>query len=152
VQQCRQEDIGEVKAIYARLGVPAELAVFFNDLPNRIADSHLVIARSGASTVAELAAIGRPAILVPLPHALDQDQLANATALAAAGGALLIRQDEFTAERLTQELSQFAGRPAILTGMAAAARRSGRADAAERLADLVIRVAGIKQMGQNSPA
>jgi UDP-N-acetylglucosamine--N-acetylmuramyl-(pentapeptide) pyrophosphoryl-undecaprenol N-acetylglucosamine transferase len=152
VQQCRQEDIGEVKAIYARLGVPAELAVFFNDLPNRIADSHLVIARSGASTVAELAAIGRPAILVPLPHALDQDQLVNATAFTAAGGALLIRQDEFTAERLAQKLSQLAGRPAILAGMAAAARRTGRADAAEQLADLVIRVAGIKQMGQNSPA
>ena len=152
VQQCRQEDIGEVKAIYARLGVPAELAVFFNDLPNRIADSHLVIARSGASTVAELAAIGRPAILVPLPHALDQDQLVNATAFTAAGGALLIRQDEFTAERLAQELSQLAGRPAILAGMAAAARRTGRADAAEQLADLVIRVAGIKQMGQNSLA
>jgi UDP-N-acetylglucosamine--N-acetylmuramyl-(pentapeptide) pyrophosphoryl-undecaprenol N-acetylglucosamine transferase len=152
VQQCRKEDIGEVKAIYARLGVPAELAVFFNDLPNRIADSHLVIARSGASTVAELAAIGRPAILVPLPHALDQDQLVNVTALTAAGGALLIRQDEFTAERLAQELSQLAGKPAILTGMAAAARRTGRADAAEQLADLVIRVAGIKQMRQNSPA
>ncbi len=152
VQQCRQEDIGEVKVIYARLGVPAELAVFFNDLPNRIADSHLVIARSGASTVAELAAIGRPAILVPLPHALDQDQLANATVLVTAGGAYLIRQDEFTAERLAQELSQLAAKPAILAGMAAAARRAGRADAAEQLADLVIRVAGIKQMGQNSPA
>ena len=152
VQQCRQEDIGEVRAIYARLGVSAELAVFFNDLPHRIADSHLVIARSGASTVAELAAIGRPAILVPLPHALDQDQLVNATALTTAGGALLIRQDEFTAERLARELSQLAARPAILAGMAAAARRAGRLDAAEQLADLVIRVAGIKQMGQNSPA
>jgi UDP-N-acetylglucosamine--N-acetylmuramyl-(pentapeptide) pyrophosphoryl-undecaprenol N-acetylglucosamine transferase len=152
VQQCRQEDIGAVRAIYARLGVSAELAVFFNDLPHRIADSHLVIARSGASTVAELAAIGRPAILVPLPHALDQDQLVNATALTTAGGALLIRQDEFTAERLARELSQLAGRPAILAGMAAAARRAGRPDAAEQLADLVIRVAGIKQMGQNSPA
>jgi UDP-N-acetylglucosamine--N-acetylmuramyl-(pentapeptide) pyrophosphoryl-undecaprenol N-acetylglucosamine transferase len=152
VQQCRQEDIGEVKAIYARLDVPAELAVFFNDLPSRIADSHLVIARSGASTVAELTAIGRPAILVPLPHALDQDQLVNATALTAAGGALLIRQDEFTAERLARELSRLAEKPIILVDMAAAARRSGRADAAEQLADLVIRVAGIKQMGQNSPA
>jgi len=152
VQQCRQEDIGEVRAIYARLGVSAELAVFFNDLPHRIADSHLVIARSGASTVAELAAIGRPAILVPLPHALDQDQLVNATALTTAGGALLIRQDEFTAERLARELSQLAARPAILAGMAAAARRAGRPDAGEQLADLVIRVAGIKQMGQNSPA
>jgi UDP-N-acetylglucosamine--N-acetylmuramyl-(pentapeptide) pyrophosphoryl-undecaprenol N-acetylglucosamine transferase len=151
VQQCRQEDIGEVKRIYARLGVPADLAVFFNDLPDRIADSHLVIARSGASTVAELAAIGRPAILVPLPHALDQDQLANATVLVTAGGALLIRQDDFTAERLAQELSLLAAKPVILAGMAAAARRAGRADAAEQLADLVIRVAGIKQMGQNSP-
>src|SRR5262249_6191276 len=136
----------------ARLGVPAELAVFFNDLPTRIAASHLVIARSGASTVAELAAIGRPAILVPLPHALDQDQLANATALAAAGGRLVIRQDQFTAARLAEELSQLATKPMILSGMAAAARRTGRPDAAERLADLVIRVAGMKQMGQNSPA
>jgi UDP-N-acetylglucosamine--N-acetylmuramyl-(pentapeptide) pyrophosphoryl-undecaprenol N-acetylglucosamine transferase len=152
VQQCRREDIGAVRAIYGRLGVSAELAVFFNDLPHRIADSHLVIARSGASTVAELAAIGRPAILVPLPHALDQDQLVNATALTTAGGALLIRQDEFTAERLARELSQLAATPAILAGMAAAARRAGRPDAAEQLADLVIRVAGIKQMGQNSPA
>jgi UDP-N-acetylglucosamine--N-acetylmuramyl-(pentapeptide) pyrophosphoryl-undecaprenol N-acetylglucosamine transferase len=152
VQQCRQEDIGEVKTIYARLGVPADLAIFFNDLPDRIADSHLVIARSGASTVAELAAIGRPAILVPLPHALDQDQLANATVLVTAGGALLIRQDDFTAERLAQELSLLAVKPVILAGMALAARRAGRADAAEQLADLVIRVAGIEQMGQNSPA
>jgi len=152
VQQCRAEDIGEVKAIYARLGVPADLAVFFNDMPERIAASHLVIARSGASTVAELAAIGRPSILVPLPHALDQDQLANATVLVAAGGALLIRQDGFSAERLAQELSQLAEKPAMLAGMAAAARAAGRADAAERLADLVMRVAGIEQMRQNKAA
>jgi UDP-N-acetylglucosamine--N-acetylmuramyl-(pentapeptide) pyrophosphoryl-undecaprenol N-acetylglucosamine transferase len=152
VQQCRAEDIGEVKAIYARLGVPAELAVFFNDMPERIAASHLVIARSGASTVAELAAIGRPSILVPLPHALDQDQLANATVLVAAGGALLIRQDGLSAERLAQELSQLAEKPAMLAGMAAAARAAGRADAAERLADLVMRVAGIEQMRQNKAA
>ncbi|HXY89894.1 MAG TPA: undecaprenyldiphospho-muramoylpentapeptide beta-N-acetylglucosaminyltransferase [Xanthobacteraceae bacterium] len=152
VQQCRAEDIGEVKAIYARLGVPAELAVFFNDMPERIAASHLVIARSGASTVAELAAIGRPSILVPLPHALDQDQLANATVLVAAGGALLIRQDGLSAERLAQELSQLAEKPAMLAGMAAAARAAGRVDAAERLADLVMRVAGIEQMRQNKAA
>jgi UDP-N-acetylglucosamine--N-acetylmuramyl-(pentapeptide) pyrophosphoryl-undecaprenol N-acetylglucosamine transferase len=111
-----------------------------------------VIARSGASTVAELAAIGRPAIHVPLPHALDQDQLANATVLTAAGGALLVRQDEFTPERLAAELSQFASNPAILAGMAEAARRSGKADAAERLAELVMRVAGLAQMRENSAA
>ena len=152
VQQCREPDIAEVRAVYARLNVPAELAVFFGDLPARMAVSHLVIARSGASTVAELAAIGRPAILVPLPHALDQDQLANATALAVAGGAFLVRQAEFTAERLARELTQFVNEPALLASMAVAARRTGKADAAERLADLVLRVARLPQMGQNPSA
>jgi UDP-N-acetylglucosamine--N-acetylmuramyl-(pentapeptide) pyrophosphoryl-undecaprenol N-acetylglucosamine transferase len=143
VQQCREEDLAEVKAVYARLRLPAEIATFFQDLPAKMAESQLVIARSGASTVAELAALGRPAILVPLPHALDNDQLANATALAAAGGAILIRQAEFTAERLMQELTHLAADPKTLTGMAAAARRTGNADAAERLADLVLRVARV---------
>ena len=90
VQQARDEDVTRVRETYARLGVAAEVAPFFTDLPARIAAAHLVVSRSGASTVAELAAIGRPAILVPLPHALDQDQLANATVLAKAGGALCL--------------------------------------------------------------
>lgn len=148
VQQCREEDVAEVKAVYARLGLRAEIATFFKDLPSKMASSQLVIARSGASTVAELAAIGRPAILVPLPHALDNDQLANATALAAAGGAILIRQDEFTSARLAQELAQISADTDTLAAMAAAARRTGNADAAERLADLVLRVADVQQMGQ----
>jgi UDP-N-acetylglucosamine--N-acetylmuramyl-(pentapeptide) pyrophosphoryl-undecaprenol N-acetylglucosamine transferase len=143
VQQCRVEDLEEAKGAYSRLGVKATVADFFSDLPARIAAAHLVIARSGASTVAELAAIGRPAILVPLPHALDQDQLANAAALAAAGGALLIRQSDFTAERLAQELSALLADPAKLSAMAASSRKVGRADAAERLADEVMRVARI---------
>src|SRR5690606_29108875 len=132
---CRAEDLAEVTAVYRRIGVPAELAAFFDDLPARMAASHLVIARSGASTVAELAVLGRPSILVPLPHALGNDQLANATALAAAGGALLIRQADFTAERLARELAQLAGEPDALAAMAGAARRTGKADAADRLAD-----------------
>jgi UDP-N-acetylglucosamine--N-acetylmuramyl-(pentapeptide) pyrophosphoryl-undecaprenol N-acetylglucosamine transferase len=152
VQQCRAEDLDEAKGAYARLGVKATVADFFADLPARIASSHLVIARSGASTVAELAAIGRPAILVPLPHALDQDQLANAAALAAAGGALLIRQSDFTAERLAQELSALLGDPAKLSAMAVAGRKIGRVDAAERLADEVMRVARIGQMREKTPA
>ncbi len=152
VQQCREADVAEVKAIYARLGVPAEIATFFNDLPARMAASQLVIARSGASTVAELAAIGRPAILVPLPHALDNDQLANAMALATAGGAMLVRQAEFTAERLAHELTQLLADPDALSDMAASARRTGNADATERLADLVLRVARVRQMGQNPSA
>jgi UDP-N-acetylglucosamine--N-acetylmuramyl-(pentapeptide) pyrophosphoryl-undecaprenol N-acetylglucosamine transferase len=152
VQQCREPDVAEVVAIYMRLKVPAEIATFFKDLPARMAESHLVIARSGASTIAELAALGRPSILVPLPHALDNDQLANATALAAAGGALLIRQSEFTAERLGRELTQFAGDPGLLSVMAICARRTGKADAAERLADLVLRVAGAAPMGHKPSA
>jgi UDP-N-acetylglucosamine--N-acetylmuramyl-(pentapeptide) pyrophosphoryl-undecaprenol N-acetylglucosamine transferase len=152
VQQCRAEDLDEAKSVFTRLGVKASVAAFFDDLPARVAAAHLVIARSGASTVAELAAIGRPAILVPLPHALDQDQLANAAALAAAGGALLIRQSDFTAERLADELARLLADPPKLAAMAAASRRVGRADAAERLADEVMRVAGLAQMREKTPA
>ena len=128
------------------------MPAFFADLPAQVAAAHLVIARSGASTVAELAAIGRPGILVPLPHALDQDQLANAAALAAAGGALLVRQPEFTAERLAEELGRLLADPGRLAAMAAAARNVGRPDAAERLADEVMRVAGLAQMREKTPA
>src|SRR5262249_21114304 len=104
---------------------------------------HIVVARSGASTVAELAAIGRPAILVPLPHALDQDQSANAGVLERAGGALRLRQDDFTPGRLAGEITALASAPQKLVAMAAAARSQGAVDAAERLADLVIRVAAL---------
>jgi UDP-N-acetylglucosamine--N-acetylmuramyl-(pentapeptide) pyrophosphoryl-undecaprenol N-acetylglucosamine transferase len=152
VQQCRAEDLDEARAAYSRLDVKADVATFFADLPAKVAAAHLVIARSGASTVAELAAIGRPAILVPLPHALDQDQLANAAALAAAGGALLIRQSDFTAERLGRELETLLADPSKLSAMAAAARKVGRVDAAERLADEVMRVAGLAQMREKTPA
>jgi UDP-N-acetylglucosamine--N-acetylmuramyl-(pentapeptide) pyrophosphoryl-undecaprenol N-acetylglucosamine transferase len=143
VQQCRAEDLDAVRASYARLGVESEVAPFFADLPARIAAAHLVVSRSGASTVAELSAIGRPAILVPLPHALDQDQLANAGVLEAAGGAIRIEQRDFTAERLAREITSLANDPARLTKMAQGARSCGTADAAERLAELVIKVAGI---------
>jgi UDP-N-acetylglucosamine--N-acetylmuramyl-(pentapeptide) pyrophosphoryl-undecaprenol N-acetylglucosamine transferase len=143
VQQTRAEDIERVRATYARLGVAAEVAPFFLDLPARVAAAHLVISRSGASTVAELAVLGRPAILVPLPHALDQDQLANAKVLEQAGGAILLRQDAFTPERLAREIDALAADPARLAAMAAGARSAGTPDAAERLADLVMRVAGL---------
>ena len=145
VQQARPEDLARVEEIYARAGVAAEVAPFFSDLPARIAAAHLVVSRSGASTVAELAAIGRPAILVPLPHALDQDQAANAGVLAAAGGALALRQDEFTPERLAAEIGALASAPQKLVAMAAAARSQGAVDAAERLADLVLRTIGGEQ-------
>jgi UDP-N-acetylglucosamine--N-acetylmuramyl-(pentapeptide) pyrophosphoryl-undecaprenol N-acetylglucosamine transferase len=142
-QQVRDEDMARVRAIYDRLKINVELAPFFTDLPARLAASHLVISRSGAGTVAELAAIGRPSILVPLPGAIDQDQFANAGVLSQAGGSLRIPQAEFTQERLAAEISALAADPAKLTAMATAARGVGRLDAAERLADLVVKVAGI---------
>jgi UDP-N-acetylglucosamine--N-acetylmuramyl-(pentapeptide) pyrophosphoryl-undecaprenol N-acetylglucosamine transferase len=138
VQQARAEDLEAVRATYAKLGVAAECAPFFADLPTRMAAAHLIVSRSGASTVAELSAIGRPAILVPLPHALDQDQFANAGVLAEAGGAVRVEQREFTPERLAAEIVSLAGDPARLARMAKAA-----IDAAERLADLVVKVGKI---------
>jgi UDP-N-acetylglucosamine--N-acetylmuramyl-(pentapeptide) pyrophosphoryl-undecaprenol N-acetylglucosamine transferase len=143
-QQARPENVEAVRAHYARLGIAAEVEAFFPDLPARIAQSHLVVARSGASTVAELAAIGRPSILVPLPHALDQDQLANANLLQKAGGAIRLDQGLFTPERLADEIAALAIEPARLAAMAEAARSLGAIDAAERLAELVLQVAGLK--------
>jgi UDP-N-acetylglucosamine--N-acetylmuramyl-(pentapeptide) pyrophosphoryl-undecaprenol N-acetylglucosamine transferase len=142
-QQVREEDMARVRAVYDRLELNVELAPFFTDLPARLASSHLVVSRSGAGTVAELAAIGRPSILVPLPGSIDQDQFANAGVLAQADGALRIAQADFTPDRLAAEISAVAAEPARLSAMAAAARTVGRLDAAERLADLVAKVAGI---------
>jgi UDP-N-acetylglucosamine--N-acetylmuramyl-(pentapeptide) pyrophosphoryl-undecaprenol N-acetylglucosamine transferase len=143
VQQVREEDMVRVRAVYDRLQLAVELQPFFNDLPARLAACHLVISRSGAGTVAELAAIGRPSILVPLPGAIDQDQFANAGVLARVDGAIRIAQSDFTPERLAAEISAFAAEPARLTAMAAQARSVGTLDAAQRLADLVMTIARI---------
>jgi UDP-N-acetylglucosamine--N-acetylmuramyl-(pentapeptide) pyrophosphoryl-undecaprenol N-acetylglucosamine transferase len=142
-QQVREEDMTRVRAVYDRLKINAELAPFFVDLPALLASSQLVISRSGAGTVAELGAIGRPSILVPLPGSIDQDQFANAGVLAQANGALRIAQADFTPDRLAAEISSLAAEPGRLTAMATSARGVGRLDAAERLADLVAKVAGI---------
>jgi len=141
VQQAREEDLARVRNAYAGLSVEAEIAPFFADLPARMAASHLIVARSGASTVAELSAIGRPAILVPLPHAIDQDQFANAGVLANVGAAIRLIQEEFTPRRLAAEIAALAAAPKRLAAMAAAARFLGRLDAADRLAGLVLKVA-----------
>ena len=138
VQQARGEDEARVRSAYDVLGVNAEVAPFFSDLPMRIAGAHLVIARSGASTVSELAVIGRPSILVPFPFALDQDQAANAQHLAATGAAQVIAQKDFTPQWLAGRLEQACADPAALAAQAEAARKAGAPDAAERLADLVI--------------
>jgi UDP-N-acetylglucosamine--N-acetylmuramyl-(pentapeptide) pyrophosphoryl-undecaprenol N-acetylglucosamine transferase len=142
-QQVREEDMARVRAIYDRIKINAELAPFFTDLPARLAANHLVVSRSGAGTVAELAAIGRPSILVPLPGAIDQDQFANAGVLSQVNAGLRILQTDFTPNRLASEISALAAEPQRLAAMAQSARAAGRLDAAERLADLVVKVAGI---------
>src|ERR1700760_1708270 len=124
-QQVRDEDMARVRAVYDRLKIKCELPPFFTDLPARLASNHLVISRSGAGTVAELAAIGRPSILVPLPGSIDQDQFANAGVLSQAGGALRIAQGEFTPDRLAAEISALAAEPSRLAAMAAGARAAG---------------------------
>jgi UDP-N-acetylglucosamine--N-acetylmuramyl-(pentapeptide) pyrophosphoryl-undecaprenol N-acetylglucosamine transferase len=142
VQQCRKEDIERVRQAYARCGLVAELASFFHNLPELMAAAHLVIARAGASTVAELAVLGRPSILVPLPHALDNDQLQNATRLAESGAAWCIEQRELTPERLAREIERLCRNPSELVRAAAAARARGRPEAVQRLADLVEELMG----------
>lgn len=144
VQQAREEDLARVEAAYAAAGISATVRPFFQDLPERMAAAHLVIGRSGASSVAELTVIGRPAILVPLPHALDNDQLQNATRLAESGGAWCIEQKDLSPERLRDELARLMGEPARLAGAADAARKVGRPDAVGRLADLVEDLAGAR--------
>lgn len=135
VQQSREEDLEAFRAGCLEAGVEVETAPFFSDLPGRIANAHLVMGRAGASTVGECAVIGRPAILVPLPGSLDGDQAANATAMAEAGGAFVVPQKELDAERLAELIANAMDEPERLSEMAAAARGSGIADAAARLAD-----------------
>ena len=139
--QARGEDKERVAAACAALQFPVELADFFADLPARIAGAHLVIGRSGASTVSELAVIGRPSILVPFPHALDQDQAANAAILAAAGAATVVPQIEFTPPRLAELLRGALANPATLINAAAAAQSVAVANAADRLAEIVLEIA-----------
>ena len=137
VQQCRADDLARVRDAYAQAGVPAELAAFFPDVAARLAEAHLVVARAGASTIAELAVSGRPSILVPLPGAIDDHQSANARALVAAGGAATIAQGELTAPALAAHLAALLGAPDRLAAAALAARGSARPDAARRLADMI---------------
>ena len=137
VQQCRPEDLERVGTAYLEAGLEAELAAFFDDLPARLAACHLVIGRAGASSIAEITAIGRPAVLVPYPHAIDDHQRLNAHAIDAVGGGWLMPQDTFTAAGLARRLDSLLGLPAILTKGAAASRPAGRPDAGERLADMV---------------
>ncbi|MFO1047830.1 MAG: undecaprenyldiphospho-muramoylpentapeptide beta-N-acetylglucosaminyltransferase [Geminicoccaceae bacterium] len=141
-QQCRPEDLDRVRAAYAGSDVEVELATFFSDVPERMAGCDLLVSRSGASTVAEVLALGRPSLLVPYLHAADDHQTANAAALAEAGAAVLVPQPELTAERLANELTALMREPARLASMAGRARALAKPDAVDRLVEAVLALAG----------
>jgi UDP-N-acetylglucosamine--N-acetylmuramyl-(pentapeptide) pyrophosphoryl-undecaprenol N-acetylglucosamine transferase len=142
VQQCRPDDIEQVRNRYAALGIPAELMTYIEDMPDKLADAHLVIGRAGASTIAELTAAGRPAILIPFPSATDDHQTANAREMTRAGGARTIQQENFTPEVLARQIEAMAADPVALNNAAARALSVGRPHAARDLADLVEGVGG----------
>lgn len=137
VQQCRPEDLDRVGEIYGTGGVEAELSSFFDDVPARLADAHLVISRSGASSVAEITALGRPAILVPYVHAVDDHQSANAYAVGNAGAGWLMPEGAFTPDVLGQRIDDFLRHPETLEKVARCANAAGTVDAAMGLADMV---------------
>ena len=141
IQQCRPEDLSRVKEAYSIAGVEAKIDNFFNNLPELMANAHLIISRSGASTAAELCVIGRPSLMVPLPHALDNDQLMNATRIAENGGGWCFEESNLTSVRLREVLSELMGSPEKLVNAAERARSLGKPDAVLQLANLVESIA-----------
>ncbi|MBP0615258.1 undecaprenyldiphospho-muramoylpentapeptide beta-N-acetylglucosaminyltransferase [Jiella mangrovi] len=148
-QQARAEDEARVRAFYTEHGIPADVSPFFSDMAERIGTAHLVVSRSGASTVSEISVIGRPAILVPFPYALDHDQAANAAKLQAEGAAIVVQQSELPPGRLAGLIADIAGSPERAAAMAAAARATSLPNAAALLADLVVSMPGVEEQGQS---
>ena len=140
-QQARADDLDRVAASYRQARVSVDLAAFFDDLPERMARSQLVISRSGASTVAELCVLGRPAILIPLPGSIDADQKRNAEVIDAAGGGWIAEQATLSPQSLGTRLQSLIGDPGALARAAAAAKSLAQPQAVERLADLAERIA-----------
>ena len=145
-QQCRPEDLEAVRQRYRSHDIPAELGTYFENMASRLADAHLFIGRAGASTIAELTAVGRPAILIPLPIATDDHQAANTREIAKAGGARMIRQHAFTAKELAKQIMALSDNPKGLGKAAHAAWNCGRPDAVKDLADLVESFGGAEMM------
>lgn len=147
VQQCRPADLDEAGINFEKAGIRAELKTFFDDVPQRLKWCHMMICRSGASTVAEIAAIGRPAVFVPYPFNTDDQQLLNAEVVAEVGGGWVMPQDALTPEALAARLEPLMSLPDKLAEAAEAARGCGQPDAAERLAELVCETARLDTNG-----
>lgn len=149
VQQCRKSELKSALKTYGAMNLDVELRDFFDDMPQRIAASHLIIARSGASTVCELAAIGRPSILIPLPGALDNDQMMNAVHLSNYKAAILVKQRSFTADKVSGLLGALMDAPGRLSTMAGIAKSRGELNAVGNLADFSERQAGLSPLPNN---
>jgi UDP-N-acetylglucosamine--N-acetylmuramyl-(pentapeptide) pyrophosphoryl-undecaprenol N-acetylglucosamine transferase len=145
-QQCRPEDLEAVRERYSNHDIPAELGTYFEDMHERLAGTHLFIGRAGASTIAELTAVGRPAILIPLPIATDDHQAANTAEIVKAGGARMIRQDKFTPKELAKQIQALAQKPSSLSNAAHGSWNCGRPKATKELADLLESMSGIDLM------
>ena len=141
-QQAREEDVDRVTAFYADPGIEAEVSTFFDDIPRRFSEAQLIISRSGASSVADIAVIGRPSILIPYAAATADHQTANARALVEADAAILIPEKRLDPGTLAAQIGLILTNPEAAAKMAGRARTAGRPDAAERLADLVEQLAG----------
>lgn len=137
VQQCRADDLELAAAVYRSAGLIVELKPFFDDMAARLAAAHLVVCRAGASSIAELTAAGRPALMVPLPNSIDDHQIANARAIEEHGGGWVLLQSNFTPASIAERLTTIFAQPERLEQVAEAARALGKRDAAERLADVV---------------
>ena len=140
-QQVRPEDMARAQDVFAELGVAADLRAFFEDAPQRLAEATLVISRAGAGSIADITVVGRPAILIPYPHATDDHQAANAAGLVRAGGAFMIREEALTPEGLAGHIAAILSDPEGAEAMAEASHAQGRPGATNELAELVERLA-----------
>lgn len=154
VQQCRADDLADVAAAYKAIGLEVELKTFFDDMPQRLAVAHLVVARAGASTITELTAAGRPSLIIPLPHSIDDHQLANGRALEGPGAGWVLTEPAMSPASIAERLTTILSHPDRLDLAAAAAKKLGRREAAERLADVVMNLipASRKSHMQMEPA
>lgn len=141
IQHCLEGDINSVRSTYEDSGIKATLATFFDDVAEQLENAHLIIARAGASMVAETTASGRPAIFVPYPHHSDQQQSLNAQAVEDAGGAWIMPQDGFTPDALSARIETFLQSPEILFDAANKAHECGKPNAARKLGNLVTAIA-----------
>lgn len=144
-QQCRKEDLAQVREYYEQAQIEADLSPFFGDIPQRLSAAHMLICRAGASTMAELTTAGRPAILVPYPHAVDNHQTANAAQLCDAGGAWMMPNRDFTPMLLTGRLSSLFSMDTTLPMAARCAAQIGMPEATDRLADVVVGIIGASE-------